>query len=290
MAKETKKLKIAISTESTLDIPKELQKEYGINVIPFNVILGDKMGIDGEITPEDIFAYVDETGILPKTSAINEFQYDKYFTNLLKDYDAVIHISLSSGISSTYANAVKASSILKSVYVIDSKSLSSGIALEAIYARKLVDKGLSPEEIVEKVEARVPFVQASFVINSLNYLYKGGRCSGLAKFAAALFRIKPQIIVKDGLMAPQKKYHGRGDKCVEQYCEDTLEEFNNPDLSVAFVTHSHATEDMVEIAHDYLKKRGFKKIYDTVAQATITSHCGPKTLGILYINDGLKEE
>ena len=283
-------MKIAISTETTLDIPKELQKKYDINVIPFTVILGDKTGLDGEITPQDIFNYVDETGVLPRTSAINEYQYDKYFTKLLRTYDAVIHICLSSGISSSCNNAKHTASIMKNVYIIDSQSLSSGIALEAIYARKLADQGLEPEEIVKKVEARIPFVQASFVINSLNYLYKGGRCSGLARFSAMLFRIKPQIIVKDGKMQPQKKYHGRSEQCVQQYCKDTLEEFNNPDLSIAFVTHSHATPEMVKIAYDALKARGFKTIYETVAQATITSHCGPKTLGILFINDGLKEE
>lgn len=283
-------MKIAISTESTLDMPKELLKEYGIHTIPFTVILGEKMGLDGEITPQDIFDYVDETGVLPKTSAINEFQFDQYFTKLLRNHDAVIHISLSSGISSACQNAIKAASIMKNVYVIDSQSLSTGIALIAIYARKLVNKGLKPEEIVQKVEARIPFVQASFVINSTNYLYKGGRCSGIASLAAALFRIKPQILVKDGKMIPGKKYHGKNEQCVENYCRDTLEEFNNPDLSVAFVTHSHATEEMRKVAYDALKRRGFKTIYDTFAQATITSHCGPKTLGILYINDGLKED
>lgn len=281
-------MKIAISTESTLDLPKELQEKYDISVIPFTVILGDKSGFDGDITPEEIFAYVDETGVLPKTAAVNEFQFDKYFKRLLKSYDAIIHISLSSGISSACQNAVIAANELKNVYVIDSQSLSTGISLLAIYARQLADKGLQPEEIVEKVTARVPFVQASFVINSLNYLYKGGRCSGLARFSAALFRIKPQIIVKDGKMAPYKKYTGRNEKAVASYCSDTLDEFNNPDLSIAFVTHSHATPEMVEIAKEALKKRGFKLIYETVAQATITSHCGPKTLGILYINDGMK--
>lgn len=279
-------MKIAISTESTLDIPKELQKEFDISVIPLTVILGDKSGLDGDITPLEIFDYVDKTGILPKTSAVNEYQYDKYFTKLLKNYDAVIHISLSSEISSSCMNAINAASILKNVYIIDSKSLSTGIALLAIYARKLADQGLEPEEIVEKVNKRVPYVQASFVINSLNYLYKGGRCSGLARFAALLFRIKPQIIVKDGKMAPYNKYRGRNEQTVEQYCKDTLEEFNNPDLSIAFVTHSHATPEMVEVAKKALKERGFKTIYETTAQATITSHCGPKTLGILFINDG----
>ena len=281
-------MKIAISTESTLDLPKELQEKYDISVIPFTVILGDKSGFDGDITPEEIFAYVDETGVLPKTAAVNEFQFDKHFKKLLKSYDAIIHISLSSGISSACQNAVIVANELKNVYVIDSQSLSTGIALLAIYARQLADKGLQPEEIVEKVTARVPFVQASFVINSLNYLYKGGRCSGLVRFSAALFRIKPQILVKDGKMAPYKKYTGRNEKAVASYCSDTLDEFNNPDLSIAFVTHSHATPEMVEIAKEALKKRGFKLIYETVAQATITSHCGPKTLGILYINDGMK--
>ena len=281
-------MKIAISTESTLDLPKELQKEYDISVIPFTVILGDKSGLDGDITPTEIFEYVDKTGILPKTAAVNEFQFDKHFTKLLRNHDAVIHISLSRGISSACQNAMAAASIMKNVYVIDSESLSTGIALLAIYARKLANEGLKPEEIVEKVKARIPYVQASFVINSLNYLYKGGRCSGLARLSAALFRIKPQIIVANGKMTPQKKYSGKNEKCVDNYCRDTLEEFNNPDLSIAFVTHSHATPEMVKIAKEHLKKRGFKTIYETVAQATITSHCGPKTLGILYINDGLK--
>ena len=253
-------MKIAISTESTLDIPKELQKEFDINVIPFTVILGDKSGFDGDITPLEIFDYVEKTGVLPKTAAVNEYQYDKYFSKLLRTHDAVIHISLSSGISSACENAKKVASIMKNVYIIDSQSLSTGIALLAIYARKLANKGLKPEEIVEKVEARVPHVQASFVINSLNYLHKGGRCSGVARFAAALFRIKPQIILEGGKMLPKNKYHGRNEACVENYCKDTLEEFNNPDLSVAFVTHSYATDEMRKIAYDALKQRGFKKI------------------------------
>ena len=254
------------------------------------MLLGERSGIDGDITPEDIFQFVDETGVLPKTSAINEFQYDQHFSKLLKNHDAVIHISLSSSISSACLNAAHAASIMHNVFVIDSKSLSTGIALLAIYARKLVDQGLDVKEVAVKVKERVPFVQASFVINSLNYLYKGGRCSGLAMFSAAVFRIKPQIVVQNGKMVPQKKYHGRSEACVANYCKETLAEFNNPDKSIAFVTHSHATPEMVEIAKKSLMDAGFKTIYETIAQATITSHCGPKTLGILFINDGLNEE
>ena len=284
-------MKIAISAESTLDLSKELIQKYDINVIPFTVLLGEDEYKDGEITGPDIFEYVEKTKILPRTCAINEYQYRDWFRSFLDNgYDAVIHISLSAGISSSYSNAEKASHKFDNVYVIDSASLSTGIALECIYARKLIDKGLDAKEIAEKVKARIPYVQASFVIQTLDYLYKGGRCSGLARLGAAILRIKPQIIVSEGKMAPAKKYFGRKSQVVEAYCKDTLEQFANPDLSVAFVTHTHATPEMVSVAIEALKNRGFKTIYETHAGATITSHCGPQTLGILFINDGLNEE
>ena len=140
-----------------------------------------------------------------------------------------------------------------------------------------------------KDHLHIPYVQASFVIQTLEYLHKGGRCSGLLRFGAAILRIKPQIIVSEGKMAPAKKYIGRKSQVVEAYCKDTLEQFANPDLSVAFVTHTHATPEMVAVAIEALKNRGFKTIYETTAGATITSHCGPQTLGILFINDGMQE-
>ena len=284
-------MKIALSAESTLDLSKELLQKYDINVLPFTVLLGENEYMDGEITGPDIFEYVDKNKILPRTCAINEYQYRDYFRSFLENgYDAVIHISLSSGISSSYDNAEKASHKFDNVYVIDSASLSTGIALEVIYARKLIDKGLDAKEVVEKVKARVPYVQASFVIQTLDYLYKGGRCSGLARLGAAILRIKPQIIVSEGKMAPAKKYFGRKSQVIESYCKDTLEQFANPDLSIAFVTHTYATPEMVAVAIEALKNRGFKTIYETHAGATITSHCGPQTLGILFINDGLNEE
>ena len=284
-------MKIALSAESTLDLSKELLQKYDINVLPFTVLLGENEYMDGEITGPDIFEYVDKNKILPRTCAVNEYQYRDYFRSFLENgYDAVIHISLSSGISSSYDNAEKASHKFDNVYVIDSASLSTGIALEVIYARKLIDKGLDAKEVVEKVKARVPYVQASFVIQTLDYLYKGGRCSGLARLGAAILRIKPQIIVSEGKMAPAKKYFGRKSQVIESYCKDTLEQFANPDLSIAFVTHTYATPEMVAVAIEALKNRGFKTIYETHAGATITSHCGPQTLGILFINDGLNEE
>ena len=284
-------MKIAISAESTLDLSKELIKQYDVHIIPFTVLLGEDAYLDGDINAQDIFDYVDKNKILPRTSAVNEFQYREYFKGLLDEgYEAIIHISLSSEISTSCSQAINASKKFDNVYVIDSRSLSTGIALEVIYAAKLVKKGLKPQEIVEKVNARIPYVQASFVIQTLEYLHKGGRCSGLLRFGAAILRIKPQIIVSDGKMAPAKKYIGRKSQVVEAYCRDTLERFANPDLSVAFVTHTLATPEMVAVAIEALKNRGFKTIYETTAGATITSHCGPQTLGILFINDGLNEE
>lgn len=283
-------MKICISAESTVDLSKELLNQYDIKVIPFTVLLGEDEYADGDITPQDIFDYVAEKKILPRTCAINDYQYRDYFRSILDEgYDAIIHFSLSSGISAAYSQAAHAATKVENVYVIDSQSLSTGIALEAIYARKLANKGLSPQEIVDKVSARIPYVQASFVIQTLEYLHKGGRCSGLLRLGAAILRIKPQIIVSEGKMAPSKKYIGRKSQVVEQYCKDTLEQFANPDLSVAFVTHTLATPEMVSVAIEALKNRGFKTIYETTAGATITSHCGPMTLGILFINDGLNE-
>ena len=284
-------MKIAISSESTLDLSKELIKQYDIHVIPFTVLLGENEYLDGDISSQDIFDFVAKNKILPRTSAINEFQYKEYFKGILDEgYDAIIHFSLSSEISTSCSQAELAAKKMENVWIVDSRSLSTGIALEVIYASKLAKKGLKAEEIVEKVKARIPYVQASFVIQTLEYLHKGGRCSGLARVSAALLHIKPQIIVSDGKMAPAKKYFGRKSQVIAAYCRDTLEQFANPDLSIAFVTHTLATPEMVANAIEALKNRGFKTIYETKAGATITSHCGPMTLGILFINDGLNEE
>ena len=279
-------MKICISAESTVDLPQNLLDEFDIHTIPFSVLLGEKLGLDGVITPTEIFDYVDKTGVLPKTSAVNQVQFEDYFAELLKDYDEVIHFSLSSDFSSACQNAINAAEGNKKIHVIDSRSLSTGIALLAINAAKLAKEGKSAAEIVKISEKRIPHDQASFVLATVDYLYKGGRCSALAKLGVQLFRIRPQILVADGKMKPGKKYMGKQLNCVESYVNDTLEEFNNPDLSLAFVTHSHATDDMVEVAKKALLKRGFKRVEVTVAGATISSHCGPKCLGILYLNDG----
>ncbi|MBQ3115727.1 MAG: DegV family protein [Clostridia bacterium] len=281
-------MKIAISIESTADLTKELIEKNDFKVIPFTIQLGDRVGLDGEITCDQIISFVEQNKVLPKTSAINEYQYTEHFTELLKDHDAVVHFSLSAKMSLAYTNAVRAAESMKNVYVIDTKSLSTGISLLALYAKRLVDKGLSAEEIYEKCLERVPYVQASFELKRLDYLYKGGRCSSLTYFGANLLKIHPQIVVRDGKMVSGKKYRGNYSRIVKNYCEDVLNEFDNPDLTQAFVTYTTADDEMIETAVNSLKNRGFKTIHITRAGGTITSHCGENCLGILYINDGGK--
>lgn len=277
-------MKIAITAESTIDLPKELLEKYNITTLPFTVILGENEYKDGEIGSQEIFEYVAKNKVLPKTSAINENEYLEFFKNELKNNDAVIHIALSSKISSACENAINASKKLKNVFVVDSLSLSTGIALLAIKARNLVDSGLSAEEVFDNVTKLVPNVQASFIVERLDYLYKGGRCSALALFGANLLKIRPQIIVKNGSMSSYKKYRGKIENVVSEYSKDTLNEFNTPDPDIAFITYTTATEGMVKNAKEQLINKGFKTIYETHAGGTITSHCGEHTLGILYIN------
>ena len=279
-------MKICISAESTIDLPKNLLDEFEIKTVPFTILLGTETGLDGVITPNEIFDYVDRTGVLPKTSAVNSSQFEEHFNKLLKEYDEIIHFSLSSELSSACQNAHIAAEGNPHIHIVDTRSLSTGIALLAINASKLVKEGKNVEEILKSTEERIKNDQTSFVLATVDYLYKGGRCSGLAKLGAQLFRIRPQIIMADGKMSPGKKYMGKQNSCVENYVRDTLEQFNNPDLDLVFVTHSSATPEMVEIAKNALKERGFRRIEETLAGATISSHCGPKCLGILYFNDG----
>jgi DegV family protein with EDD domain len=279
-------MKIAISAESTCDLSKELIEKYDVKVIPFHVTLGNETFKDGELTTEEIFKFVDEKKTLPKTNALNEFEYTEYFEELKKDYDAVIHICLSSGLSSSCNNAMRAAKEVKNVFVVDSLSLSTGIGLLVLYARKLANDGYTPQDIYEKVQARVEKLQVSFVIERLDYLYKGGRCNALSLLGANILKIRPRIVVKNGKMGSDKKYSGTMDKVVAKYGAEVLEEFDTPDLENVFITYTTATPEMVAAAMAAVKEAGFKNVYETHAGCTIASHCGGNTLGILYFNDG----
>ena len=281
-------MRVAISAESTIDLSKEQLQRFDIKTLPFSINLGEEVRLDGDLTCEEIIAFVNKTGVLPKTSAINQYSYAEHFKKLKAEgYDQIVHITLSSCISAANSQANLAAEEFDGVYIIDSKSLSTGIACLAVNAAKLRDEGLDGREIYEKILARVPYVQASFVLARLDYLYKGGRCSSLAHFFSRALGIRPQILVKDGRMVSGKKYRGADNAVIKKYCEDTLREFDNPDKSIAFLTYTpYPKNDVIDIAYDILKKAGFEEIIISTAGGTITSHCGERTLGILYLNDG----
>lgn len=278
-------MRIAITAESTVDLTEEIKKDYDIKTVPFTILLGEQTYKDGEISPEKIFEFVKDTKKLPKTSAVNEYQYDEFFLEILKNYDAIIHFTLSSEMSSAYNNAVASASKLKNVFVVDSRSLSTGIALLAIKARTMVEDGFSPEQIVSNCEKLTEKVQASFVINSLDFLYKGGRCNALQRFGANLLKLKPCITVKDGKMGVCKNYRGKWTECLKLYYHDILSSYKNIDKEQVFITYTTAPSEIVDYLKECLVLDGFKKIFVTTAGGTVTSHCGENTLGVLFISN-----
>ena len=281
-------MKIAISTESCCDMPQKVIERYNLNVVPYHIHLGDTELIDGEISTAELFERADALKTLPKTAAINEFQFEEHFGKLKQEYDAIIHISLSSELTSATANARKVGERLGNIYVVDSRTLSSGVGLLAVYASELVEKGYDPEEIIRRVNARRDAVQCSSVIERLDYLYKGGRCNALVYFGANLLKIRPRIVINNGKIGTDRKYRGDIVRVQEKYCHEILQEYSTPDLTRVFVVYTTATPEMIEVAKKACVDAGFKEIYEAQAGGTVASHCGAHTLGIMYINDGDK--
>ena len=278
------KNKIIISTESTVDLPEAIMKQYDILSLPYHIIVGTEDLVDGVITNEELFTKVDALGTLPKTQAINQFAYRSFFEENLKSADTIIHFCLSSKLSSAYSNATLASQGLN-VHVIDSLALSTGIALLVLKAAELAKEGKTAEEILITINKLIPKVQTSFLLDKTNYLYKGGRCSLLSFIAASVLSIKPQILMKDGKLEPAKKYRGSYEKATIKYVLDTLEQFNKPQLDRVFITCTTSPSELIDNVRTILLERGFKQIIETRAGCTISSHCGPNTIGILYFND-----
>ena len=279
-------MKYKITCESCADLTPELYKEHKISVIPFRITLGEEDRLDGEnLTNQDLFNFFDETKQLPKTSALNEYDYEEFFKKELENCDGLIHFCISSKISSTYEHAVAASKKFENVYVIDSLSLSSGVGIQVLYAASLRDKKVDIAKAVDLINARREHAQICFVVDKLTYLHKGGRCSGLALLGANMLSLRPSIILDKGKMIVGKKYMGKMHKILDKFIQDTTEQFNNIDKSLCLVTYSSATDEMLKVAHDTLENIGFKEIIDTTAGCTVSTHCGPNTLGICYYND-----
>ncbi len=277
--------KIIISSDSTCDLSPELKERYSIKIIPLGVTLGDKVYRDGiDINPDEIYAHHAKTGELPKTTAANVGECIDYFTDLTKDGDAVIHFTISSTMSSTYSNACLAAEEFENVYVIDSKNLSTGGGLLVVAAAEMAKSGMEATAIVEKLEKLAPCVDASFVIDSLEYLHKGGRCSALAMLGANLLKLKPCIEVKNGSMGVGKKYRGVYGRVLTEYVNERLQNPEDIDTSRVFVTHAGCDPEIVESVLQQVKDTGlFKEVFLTRAGCTVSSHCGANTLGVLFI-------
>lgn len=279
------KKQIVISSDSTCDLSKELIERYKIRILPMGVSLGDRIYRDGiDITPDDIYAHNAKTGQLPKTSAINMAENADFFSELTKDGSAVIHFTISASMSATYNNARMAAEEFQDVYVVDSKNLSTGGGLLVIAAAEMAQRGIEPEEIVRQVSALADCVDASFVVDSLEYLAKGGRCSAVAAFGANLLQLKPCIYVKNGAMGVGKKYRGKFDKVLLGYVADRLADKEDIDLARVFVTHAGCDPQVVaRVVEEVKSALPFEEVLVTRAGCTVSSHCGANTLGVLFI-------
>ena len=277
---------IILSADSTCDLGDELQQRYHVNYYPFHVILEDKLYGDGiDLQPDDIYAAYRERGVLPKTAAISIGEYMDYFRQWTDQGFEVIHVCIGSGISATYNNCRLAAQELPGVYAIDSQNLSSGMGLVIIEAAKRIEAGMPAKQIVEEVEALRTHCHDSYVIDTLEFLYKGGRCSALAMFGANLLKLKPGIEVDNhsGAMSVGKKYRGSLDKALQDYVRDKLEGRTDLITDRIFITHSGISQERIDMVRDLIGQyQQFDEIDVTRASCTISSHCGPNTLGILF--------
>lgn len=277
--------KIKIVADSTCDISPELIKRYDIEIHPFIVSLGEKSYRDGvDISTDDILKYYRETGNVSKTAAAPPGEYEELFRKWpAEEYD-VLFFTISSDFSSAYANASIAAKSFDNIYVVESANLSTGILLVVLAAADMIESGMSAKEIADRLKDIVPKVRTSFVIDTLEFLWKGGRCSGVAALGANLLRLKPCIEVIDGKMSVGKKYRGNIDKVIPQYIKDRLDSTPNVVRRRVFITHTCEDRAVVEAALKQARDSGmFDEVLETRAGCTVYSHCGPNTLGILYI-------
>ena len=283
-------MKVKILCDSTCDSTQEILKNNDIDYMPLIVNLGEDERFDTvNITNEDIRNYVKQTGKLPKTAARSSEDYKTFYKKYLDDGYDIVFVSISEQLSVALHNASTAAKELdeKRIFIVDSRSLSTGSLLLALSGKALADQGKTAKEIADILSQRAYHTQASFVVDTLDYLRKGGRCSSLAAFGANLLKIKPKLQLVDGKILSTEKYRGKMSVILKKYVDDTLALYNNPDTTRCFITHADAEQDVVDEIVAHVKEKGiFKEILVTKAGSTIYSHCGKGTLGILYINDG----
>lgn len=279
---------VKIISDSTCDLSEELLKRYDITILPLHILLGEEEYLDGvNITPQEIFDWSDANKTTPKTSAPSAEQAVEMLKPYVEAGQEVICFSIASGMSSSMNVMRLAAEELEAenlVTVIDSANLSTGIGLLVIEAAVMAQQGKSAAEIASYIETLKPLVRASFVVDTLTYLYRGGRCSGLAALAGGALKLHPRIGVEDGKMGPGKKYRGNMEKVVLSYVKDMEEAMKNARPERVFITHSGSAPEIVDKVRAYLNDlHVFHEILETRAGGVVSSHCGPGTLGVLFI-------
>lgn len=283
--------KVMLFADSSIDLSQELRDRYNVHTVPIYVVLDDKTYEDGVgITTEEVFEYYYKTKKLPKTAALNVSDVVTALKPYVDEGYEIVYISLGSALSSSFRNSCLAAEELDGkVYPIDSCSLSTGAGLLAIEAAERIAQGMPAKQIAEEVTALNQKNHASFVLDTLEFLRAGGRCSALAAFGANMLGLKPSIKVfndQNGSMGVGKKYRGKYEKIVYNYIDDTLAEYDNIKQDRAFVTYSAMDNELEKKVYDYVVAKGiFKEVFLTRASGTISSHCGPNTLGILFMTE-----
>lgn len=280
-------MNIKITSDSTCDLSPEQLAQHNVSLARLTVVKGGEQFSDGAtITPADIFAHVAAGGDLCSTTAFNIGEYEELFAKYSAEYDGIIHISLGSGFSSSYQNACIAAGDYPKVRVIDSQNLSTGQGHVVLEACRLAKECESLDEIAEKLNAFTPRVEASFLLDQLQYMVKGGRCSAAAALGANLLNLKPCIEVKDGKMSVVKKYRGPYAKCLANYVKDRLADREDIERNELFLTYTPVSDDCLAAVKSAIDQYGnFKTVYETTAGCTVSCHCGPGTLGIIFVRN-----
>ena len=278
-------MRIRISADSTCDLSTELLEKYDVAITPLYIRLGEKDLKDSiEVTRDDIFSYVERTKSIPKTAAVNVGDYVDFFTKVKEEgYDGIVHFTISADMSSCYQNACLAAEDFENVYIIDSRTLSTGIGHLVLDACELRDEGKTAKEIFDILEERKQKLDVSFVLDTLRYLALGGRCNSLLAFGANILNIKPSIQVKEGKMGVDKKYRCSFERAVVRYINDKLADHDSLNLKRIFITDSGCSDEVRNAAEEaVLKNAPFAEVIHTRAGCTISSHCGPNCIGILF--------
>ncbi len=276
---------IRVCSDSTCDLDPRILQDYGVHTLPLYVVLDGVARKDiEEITPDDLYEYVAKNGKPGSTAAINVDEYITFFTKMREEAETVIHFTISAELSSCYQNACIAAQEVGGVYVIDSRSLSTGIGLLVLRACELARKGMAAEVIVSYLQDMVNRVEASFIPESLDYLKLGGRCSGAAALGANLLRIKPCLQLREGRIVVGKKYTGSLESVAMKYIKDKLSKLEDVDLSRVFITHSGLSDPALldKIKDAVLAIAPFEDVLVSRANCTVSNHCGPDTIGVIF--------